>query len=390
VSNSRQTQIADRNPARRNPYGVLQRQPFAWALVLQMRNRLRGQWLRLILSCALALLVLAVGTRLATKSGLSRTALQFLDAHGSWILLLALLHAAFVVSERRRTLISQLQSSWLAPTPRANQVFTVTLIAGVFATLVFQVFAVVLVIALLGFADFALAAGTLTDITGGAAIGAVLGWWFGSRKARERAPGSRYVPRVFGSRASSAVSLRALSRWPVTQTLAAADPDSLRWPMMAAMLSVTAGSSMATGLGVVAFWMVVLYVFILCRSTLRAAESSAQWLRSTPMSYTVFARTLGLRSLIHQCAGAALVAGYLALDGTPFFAALLAVSPWVAFIIVAYSTAIAHAYRARSGTRWSIAIAACVIAGGESLQRGCSIPLSVVVAAWHWRQGAKA
>jgi hypothetical protein len=313
---------------------------------------------------------------------------RYVDEHAGWVLLIAGLQAAVTTSRRRRGLEAACRDSWVAITPRAAVTTRFTVALGVVWSVLWQLAVALAVLAALALltphAELSHAIGALL---GGAAVGALLGAWFSKLSRKARAPGSRYLPKSFEKRrVTRALDLRVLAHWPIASALAAADPQTLRWPAMAAMLSVMAGSSMATGLGVVGFWMLMLYMILLYRATLRTAHDAAEWLRSTPLGFSRFAVAVGTRSLIHQSIAGLLMGSYLLTEHLTPFDALYVASLWIAFVLVAYTTSMAYSYSSRRGTRFAIAVAAVVIAALESFQRGTALPTAVLVSAWQWRR----
>jgi hypothetical protein len=228
----------------------------------------------------------------------------------------------------------------------------------------------------------------LAFVSGGSA-GILVGAVFTTKQRSANRPGSRYVPGRSKAPAAASASLVALSRWPIVSVFAWATPETVRWPLMAAMLSVMAGSPALVGLGVVAFWMLIVYIATLFTSTVRVAREAALWLRSTPLTFGRFAFAIGGRSLAHQVVASAVIGGCMAFETGTIWKALLFVSPWIAFVMVTYVTTIGYAFRMRSGGRVTILVSTISLACVESLQRGAAIPLALVVCWWQLRVGAR-
>jgi hypothetical protein len=250
---------------------------------------------------------------------------------------------------------------------------------------------VLLMIQHLASSDASVVGHLITVIVGSYAGGMVLGGVFSRRRRDNDRPSSRYIPSIQATSASHGrPSLSALARWPIASAFAWATPGTVRWPMMAAMLSVMSGSSALAGLLVVGFWMMMLYMITLLHSTLRVAEQAANWLRCTPISFRRFAVAICARSLLHQLLATAVIASLIAVEtGTPFRSVLFA-APWIALVLVAYSTKVAYVFNARRGARISIAVSALSIAILEYLYRGAAVPLALLVCVWHFRWGAHA
>ena len=390
----------EREPASRPGWhDFVRRRPHLFALLLALRNRVSRLAHRRMSVAA------SVAASLFTVSGIAFAAnllgtqeidrwITYIDDHVGWLLLLAGLQEAITVAKRRKQLNAELRDSWLAATPRAALTTRWTLLAGVLWVPLIQYVVVVALLLILRYAgqgDAAILRHIAASIGVGFIGGVLLGSFFSTPKGRADRPGSRYVPGKKSKASNSATaSLAALSRWPIASAFAWATPDTIRWPLMAALLSVMGGSSILTGLGVVGFWMLMLYMATLCALTLRVANDAAHWLSSTPLSFRRFAIAIGVRSFVHQLLAAALVVAFQVVNGVAVFRAILTVTPWIAFVMVAYSTSIAYCFRMRRGARVSIALSAVSIAVVESLHRGAAVPLALGVVVWQLRSGARA
>lgn len=319
-------------------------------------------------------------------------ALGFIHEHAHWAAILAVLQSAITVVKRRRELMLDLSHSWLASTPRAAATLRSFVALKTFWAPAWQLAVatiVLLAMQLIGHTDPQIAKHVIVMVAGASAGGSILGWAWPGKKPAMLLPGSRYVPKGRGPSVRNVASFDGLSRWPVAHAFAWATPDTVRWPLMAAMLSVTAGSSATAGIAVITFWMLILYMVTLLNSTLRVAREAAQWLRATPLSFVQFAAAIAGRSFVHQLFVSLLIAALLSADRMTFVEASLLISPWIAFVVLACSTTIAHSFRSANGARMSIAIAAATIAAFEIVQRGVAIPLSLLVSAWHLRRGMR-
>ena len=371
------------------------RNPFLAVLWLSARNRLQRIPSHKVGLVALVLTVIVSASALLWASHSAQVAawLRFAEAHGGWVLLLAALQSASTVATRRRKLTVALSQSWIAATPRAAATLGSSIVVGTLWTPVWQWVLVSLLLATqaIGNADTSAARHLLQLMAAGFAGGVCAGWLVPSKPWMKSIAGSRYVPgRRTAAKVSIAPNLLGLSRWPIAQTFASATPDAVRWPLMAAMLAVGAGSSIIAGLMVVCFWMIVLYMVTLLSATLRVARQAAQWLQATPLPFTVFFQTIATRSFVHQLVGSVLVAGFVVINSKmSCLDAALLVSPWIALVILSYSTILTFSFHMQRGAGASIAVMALIIAALETLQRGLAVPLSLSVAAWHFNRGAR-
>ena len=374
------------------------RYPFVAVFWLSARNRLQrvaSRKLGLVgppLAFILCASVLLWASRIAYPVQLAAW-LGFAEAHAGWVLLLAALQSASTVATRRRKLTTALSQSWIAATPRAVATLRSSIVAGTLWAALWQWALISLVLAAdaLGNADASAAWHLLQLIAVGFAGGTCGGWLIPSKPRVTSVFGSRYVPRTKtapGERITP--SLSGLSRWPVAQTFASAPPDVVRWPLMAAMLAVGAGSSIVAGLTVVGFWMIVLYMVTLLRTTLRVARQAAKWLRETSLPFTVFFTTIATRSFVHQIVAFMAITGFLVMNSKmSFFDAALAASPWIALVILSYSITLTFSFHMQRGAGISIAAMALLITALEALQRGLAVPLSLLIAAWQFNRGAR-
>jgi hypothetical protein len=318
--------------------------------------------------------------------------LTYLESHASWLMLLAAVQAAITVARRRGQVGAALRDSWLSAAPRSAQTKRSSFILGVIWAPLAQLIIVIALVLLLHYAgqgDGEALRQLIVFIVTGCGAGILVGAMFTTKQRSADRPGSRYVPGKLAAHAPASASLAALSRWPIASAFAWATPDTVRWPLMAAMLSVMSGSSALVGLGVVGFWMLIVYIATLFTSTVRVAREAALWLRSTPLSFGRFAFAIGGRSFAHQVVATAVIGACFALETGTVWKSLLFVSPWIAFVMVAYVTTIGYAFSMRRGRRVTILVSAISIACVESLQRGTAVPLALAVCWWQFRLGAR-
>jgi hypothetical protein len=375
----------------------LKRQPRLLALLLTLRNRASRLAERPRPLIGLLLVSAAVSVGLVTFVRLLGARqlnlwLTYLQSHASLLLLLAGLQAAITVARRRRQVAAALRDSWLSSTPRSAETKRSSLILGVLWVPLAQLgigMALVLLLHYAGQGDAKVLRQLIVALVSGCIAGILVGAVFTTKPRGADRPGSRYVPRKITAHASAVASLAALSRWPIASAFAWATPDTVRWPLMAAMLSVMSGSPALVGLGVVGFWMLIVYIAALFASTLRVAREAALWLRSTPLSFSRFAFAIGARSFVHQAAATVVIGVCFALETGTVWKSLLFVSPWIAFVMVAYVTTIGYAFSMRRGTRVTILVSAISIACVETLQRGTAVPLALGVCWWQIRLGTR-
>jgi hypothetical protein len=325
--------------------------------------------------------------------------LILVERQSLWLMLLVGLQTATTVARRRKLVTARLRDSWLSATPFSISTRRSSLVVGVLGVPTLQIFILLGLLLLLHFAakgEPSVLRHVVMSICGGFASGVLLGFVVSIKGSKNDRPGSRYIPgKKLHGRNTAVASLSALSRWPVASAFAWATPDTVRWPLMAAMLSVMSGSSAITGLTVVTFWMLILFVVTLCTATLRVTHQATYWLRVTPLSFNALAAALISRSLAYQVLASTFVALILCLAGLTVLQALVLAAVWIAFVLVAYCTTISYCYRTRSNVntqraRISIALSAAAIGILEFIHRGTALPCAIFICLWQWRLGAKA
>jgi hypothetical protein len=360
------------------------RHPLLWVYWLTVRNAVgrffeqpRKAWGVLLASAALIV---------AWSSELTLRAFNLLsDYRGLTVVLLAL-YAALSSNARRGVVEKAHAESWLIAAPIGSSQVHWSITLGGIVPLAARCLVVGAVLVLVGLGSREPAARVLdlTSVLVAAMLAGVLGgWWLprllGSRETNE----ARYLrpPTVVGT---PAPSLEALAAWPMAQTRSWWRPQNARLILMAALMAVQAGSSAMTGLFVVATWLVAAYLSGLLAALLRTGREAAQWLRTTPISFARFAWPLARRVFLHQAIGAvAACLGMVAL-GAPLGSALHTGTLWLTLVLLVASLSLADSYRCRApGLKLVLSLSA--LAGVESRQHGWSIPLALMLAAWHWR-----
>lgn len=376
--------------------GWLSRQPALLSTMLASRNALRrfltsssGPTLANIGILAIAgagLVVWLASTYGDRLAAFIRSGVEYIG----FVPILAALHAATLVSRRRRHLQQQHLQSWLIATPGgfagSRRAIVIATLASVLkhATVVALT---LIVVGILSRTEFAAAMRLLVYAMVGFVPGALAGWYLPAMRRRVTNEASRYVLKpatANGLRPQAA----ALSRWPIAQTLAWNRPENLRVVILVALLSVQAGSSMIGGLSVVAAWLVGAYLTGLLRGIVSVGREAAQWLQSTPITFAAFAWSVARRALVHQLIGTAVGAAIITVLGSPASMTLYLAALWMSVVIMVSAASLAESYRSRSPAL-KLALSFAAMLGIESRAHGWAIPLALVMTAWHLRQGGR-
>ena len=265
------------------------------------------------------------------------------------VALLAALHAAMTIARRLHRFEMTRSSSWLASAPIAfSRVrFAERLLA--LAPVFLQWMGVSGLIAILAAAEAASPRSALTliaAISAGAMAGLLAGLWAPPSKPHRSFEGSRYVRAVrVADPATVRPSDAALSRWPINVTLSWGRPENSRVLLVIALFAVQGGSSISSGLTVVAMWVVAAYLGSLLAVVTRVAREASAWLRSTPMRFHAFAWPIARRALLHQLLGTAGAAGVMmALGASPAMAVYLG-GIWLSVVVLVCCISLASFYR---------------------------------------------
>lgn len=330
----------------------------------------------------------------ATASAGAVELIEPLRPYWPLVALLAALHAAMTVTRRLGRLEAARSSSWLAAAPVqfSSLRFTERLVS--MAPVFLQWFAMSVLIAMLAGAEAASvrsALALIAALSAGAAGGLVLGLWMpqSQSKARPSYEPSRYAR---AARVADVQSLRpsntALSRWPVNLALSWGRPENARVLLLIALCAVQGGTSILGGLTVIAMWVAAAYLGSLLAATMQVAREASVWLRSTPVKFHAFAWPIARRALLHQVLGTVGAAGVMmALGASPSMVSYLS-ALWLAVVVLVCAVSVAECYRARSPAL-KLMLSLCAMAAIEIRQHAWSIPLAVLLAAWHLRAGAK-
>jgi hypothetical protein len=371
----------------------LSRQPALLSTWLAARNALHRS---LTTSSGMALGTLAIaGTALAiwlasTFSHRLEAFIQFGIAYIGFVPIIAALHAATLVSRRRRHLREQHLRSWLIATVQGFAGSRRAILIGTLASVLMHGLAVALTLIIAGIlsrTEFADAMQLLVYAVGGLVVGALAGWYLPSMQRRATNEASRYVPKPATGNGLQPRAA-ALSRWPIAQTLAWNRPENSRIVILVALLSVQAGASIFGGLSVVAAWVIGAYLVGLLRGIVCVGREAAQWLRSTPIAFATFAWSVARRALVHQIIGTAVGAAVITILGSPVSMTLYLAGLWLSVVVMVSAVSLAESYRSRSPAL-KLALSFAAIVGIESRAHGWAIPFALGLTVWHLRQGAR-
>ena len=373
--------------------GWLSRQPALLSTLLASRNALRrflttssGATLGILAIAGTGLSIWLASTYSDRLAALIKSGIDYIG----FVPILAALHAATLVSRRRRHLQQQHLQSWLIATAGGFAGSRRAIVIATLAAVLMHTSVVTLTLVIVGIlsrTEFAAAMQLLVYAIGGLVPGALAGWYLPFLRRRATNEASRYVlkpPTGNGLRPQAG----ALSRWPIAQTLAWNRPENSRVVILVALLSVQAGSSMIGGLSVVAAWLVGAYLTCLLRGIVSVGREAAQWLQSTPITFATFAWSVARRALVHQLIGTAVGAGVITFLGSPVPITLYLAGLWLSVVIMVSAVSLAESYRSRSPAL-KLALSFAAMLGIESRAHGWAIPFALVMTVWHLRQGAR-
>jgi len=301
------------------------------------------------------------------------------------------IYAAFAAGSRRQRSEIRYTQFWLAAAPVRQYSRTLAILVVTLLPLAAQLLVVCLVVAAMGVVGDVAASvvgKTTLCVAGAAAVGAAVGWWSARRSRADAMEGSRYVGAV-RPRNETVPSAAALSGWPLAQVRAWGRPENLRvLVLIPALFAVQAGSSALHGLSVIAIWVLGGYLGGLVSAVFQTARSASHWLRSTPIPFAQFAWTMTRRAVLYQLVGTAVGAALMISLGAPLLSTLYVGALWLAIVLLSCSIAVADAYRSRPPLVRAV-LSFATLAVVEARAHGCSIPMAVLLAAWHLRAGAK-
>jgi hypothetical protein len=371
---------------------MLRRHPLLLAEWLAARNLLQRARAH-----AASILVAAVGVLGALAAILFTFAPRFaaifegLLAYRVVTIAVIAIYAAFAAGSRRRRSEIRYTQFWLAAAPVRQYSRTLAILVVTLLPLTAQLLAVCVALAAMGVVGGVAAAvvgQTMLWVAGAAAVGAALGWWSARRSRADVMEGSRYVGAV-RPRSETVPSAAALSGWPLAQVRAWGRPENLRiLVLIPALFAVQAGSSALHGLSVIAIWVVGGYLGGLVSAVFQTARSASHWLRSTPIPFAQFAWAMTRRALLYQLVGTFVGAALMLSLGAPLPSTLYVSALWLAIVLLSCSVAVADAYRSRPPLVRTV-LSFATLAVVEARAHGWSIPMAVLLAAWHLRAGAK-
>jgi hypothetical protein len=374
----------------------LRRHPFLLAYWLTAANRLRNTRQRPWPWLAAGGLIAVTLSMLLVRYAIAPTPSAAVAQHALWMGVIAALHATAVVMNSRRLARSELAQSWLAATPRAVATLPFAVMVRTLWLLTWQLLLGVLLIfcgLAAGVVDLALTRRLLLLILAGACLGAAVGWYLG-RTRRVAVPTqlqSVVVPQAVRALPIGA-SLRALSRWPIMQVMAWANPKALRWPFIVASLTVPLGFSAVGGLFVISTWALLLYMIGLLAGVARVAQDAGHWLRATPLPLWSFTHGLLSLALPQQLAASAVMAGVLLFaiggEGIGGFT-LWTLYLWTAIVLTTVSMAVAAGRALRDVRPWLVVGLAAVLTGA-AFAPVLALPAALSCSVWCWWRGLRA
>ena len=301
------------------------------------------------------------------------------------------LYAAFAVGRQRERAEVRYTQFWLAAAPVRTYSRTLAILVVTLLPLAAQLLAMCVLFVAMGVAGNVAAAivgRVVLWVSAATTVGAAVGWWSARRSRADALEGSRYVGGV-KPRSGTLPSLAALSGWPLAQVRAWGRPENLRiLVLIPALFAVQAGSSAVHGLSVLAIWVLAGYLGGLLRAVWHTARSASDWLRTTPIPFAQFAWAMTRRALLHQFVGTVVAAAVGTGLGAPWPSTLYVSVLWLAIVLLSYSIFVVDAYRSRPPLiRLVLSFATLAIV--EAREHGWSIPLAALLAAWHFRAGAK-
>ena len=367
---------------------VLRSRPLLLAAWLSARSRLRRAVpsaavasILGIAGCLVVLLLWAIAPTLRTPAGRFSALLSHYQLA---VAALAGAHAMLLVARQRRQRTRKHRDSWLNAAPIAEPDVRMTILLRIIAAVALQ-----LVVTLLALFFVNMAEGVSPDpaqflpLVGGCIFGSVIGWYLPDR-TRSPHEASRYAPKTRARTDHFRASTQPLARWPVAQVLAWQRPENSRVLLLFVLFTVQGGSSIVTGLGVVAAWLLALYLASLLQATVHVARTAATWLRSTPISFVNFAWPIARGALLHQTIGTSIAVMVAVLSGMPAGMAGWLAALWLSIVACVSVVSLADSYRSReSGTKLVLSVASLIAI--ESRGHGWSIPAALAFVLWHLR-----
>lgn len=341
----------------------------------------RALSLAILFAIAATVLILLSAARVPAV----RDAIAWATKNAFLIGLAASLYALLFVTRRRAHLREERASSWLIATPISPRAFAMTSAMRIAAGLVLQAAALAVALIALAMVNGQAVQSLWTPVGAMAAgmfVGAVAGALWPLKNLAKRSEESRFVRKARAT--TMQPSLTGLSRWPIAKAIAWHRPENSRVLFILAALSVPMGASALLGLAILAVWTLASYLLAVVRAVPAVAREASIWLRPTSLSFAAFARSIGIRALVHQTCGTALLGSVFVLLGAHVGDVLFFACLWLAITAMIGSIAIRQSYLSLpSFGRMLLSVLVVLIA--ESRGRGFGLPLALVVAGFHFR-----
>jgi hypothetical protein len=219
------------------------------------------------------------------------------------------LGSAASVSRRRASKRPEAARSWLAALPVRAAIARWEAVAIETAPVIG---AIGILAATFAMASSTGSGGSWLAITGGIALGTLVGYAVPLPKPEDLPPGSRYVPhrRVREAQAPRP-TLAALGHWPVREMFARARPKVVSRAIVPILLAMPLGSTADVAMLVIGIAAVAGAMVLLVMASVSVSKASYRWLRPLPLSGTILARYLLTRSLLLISSGGLLSAWLL-------------------------------------------------------------------------------
>jgi len=321
----------------------------------------------------------------AAQASALRDAIAWATQNPFLVELAASLYALLFVTRKRSHLRHERASSWLMATPISPRAFSILSALRIAVDLVLLVAALTAALLAFGLTNdlpvqilWTAAGGVALGVFAGAAIGSI---WPLKREAK-RSEESRFV-RKARARAMKP-SLAGLSHWPIAKAIAWHRPEHSRVLFILAALSVPMGASALLGIAILAVWTLASYLLAIVRAVPVVAREASVWLRPTALPFGSFARSIGIRALLHQACGTALLGSVFVLLGAHVGDVFYFSSLWLGITAMIGIIAIRQSYLSLpSFGRMLFSVLVVLIT--ESRVRGFGLPLAVVVTGFHLR-----
>jgi len=313
---------------------------------------------------------------------LTSTITTWIDRYEIVLTALAGVHGAMLVSRQRLRETALQRTSWLAAVPVDAVSIRISILIGTALAAAMHLAVILFALtAIAGLAGISPIRPSTWLIFAGFVSGSLIGWYWRSRKSTGF-EASRYAPKLHSHSDRLLSSGRGMSYWPIAQTLAWHRPENAKIVLLAALMAVQGGSSMAIGLCVVGAWLIAIYLATLLHATVHTGRAAATWLMSTPIGFVQFAWPIAKLVLLHECIGALVAAAMGAALGAPLATIAYLAILWITIVVVASAVSLADSYRhQRHG--FKLVLSMTGFAAVETRAHGWAIPVAIAVAAWH-------